>query len=175
LLARYTTDRPAELAELAMIVDARHHRLFASAIVTNRAAVVPVLRAELGKVAFPGGLVGSGLASVVGAPVSVSALDPDPVFDALAKRQANAAAVLLTLGESEPVWPLLRFPADGDPSARSYLVERLAGIGADPLALIRRFREEPDVSAKRALLIALGEFPVSAGWAGEREGWRRSW
>ena len=170
LLARYTTDRPAELAELAMIVDARHHRLFASVIVTNRAAVVPVLRAELDKVAFPGGLVGSGLGSIVGAPVAVAALDPDPSFDALAKRQANAAAVLLTLGESESVWPLLRFPADGDPSARSYLVERLAGIGADPLALIRRFRDEPEVSGKRALLIALGEFPVSAGWAGEREG-----
>ena len=170
LLARYTTDRPAELAELAMIVDARHHERFADAIRKNREEVVPVLRAELGKVAFPGGLVGSGLASVVGAAVSVSALDPDPVFDAVAKRKANAAAVLLTLGESESVWPLLRFPADGDPSARSYLVERLAGIGADPLALIRRFRDEPEVSGKRALLIALGDFPVSAVWAGEREG-----
>jgi formylglycine-generating enzyme required for sulfatase activity/tRNA A-37 threonylcarbamoyl transferase component Bud32 len=169
LLARYTADRPAELAELAMIVDARHHRLYASVIVTNRAAVVPVLRAELDKVAFPGGLVGSGLASVVGVPVSVSALDPDPVFDALAKRQANAAAVLLSLGESELVWPLLRFPA-GDPSARSYLLERLAGIGVDPLALIRRFREEPEISGKRAILIALGDFPVSDGWAVEREG-----
>ncbi len=170
LLARYAANRPAELAELAMIVDARHHPRFAEAIRKNQAGVVPVLEAELGKVAFPGGLVGSELSSVVGAPMAVSALDPDLVFDALAKRQANAAAVLLTLGESESVWPLLRFPADGDPSARSYLVERLAGIGADPVALIRRFRDEPDVSAKRALLIALGEFSVSAGWAGERDG-----
>jgi formylglycine-generating enzyme required for sulfatase activity/tRNA A-37 threonylcarbamoyl transferase component Bud32 len=168
LLAGYTTN-PAELAELAMIVDARHHRLFASVVATNRAAVVPIVRAELEKVAFPGGVVGSGLASVVGAPVSVSALDPDPVFDALAKRQANAAAVLLALGELELVWPLLRFPADGDPSTRSYLIERLAGIDADPLVLIRRFREEPEVSAKRAILIALGDFQVSAVWAVERE------
>ncbi len=170
LLARYTTDRPEELAGLAMIVDARHHRLFEPAIVANRAAVVPVLRAELDKVAFPGGLVGSGLAAVVGVPPAVSALDPDPVFDALAKRRANAAAVLLALNEAESMWPLLRFPKDGDPSTRSYLIERLAGIGADPLTVIRRFREETELSAKRALLIALGDFPVSAGWAVEREG-----
>jgi formylglycine-generating enzyme required for sulfatase activity len=169
LLARYTTDRPAELAELASIVDARHHRLFEPAIMANRGAVVPVLKAELGKVAFPGGLVGSGLAAVVGIPPAVSALDPDPVFDALAKRRANAAAVLLALDEAESMWPLLRFPKDGDPSARSYLIERLAGIGADPLVLIRRFHEDPEVSAKRALLIALGDFPVSAVWAVERE------
>jgi formylglycine-generating enzyme required for sulfatase activity/tRNA A-37 threonylcarbamoyl transferase component Bud32 len=170
ILARYTTDRPAELAELAMIVDARHHGLFAEAISKNRAGVVPVLKGELDKIAFPGGLVGSGLGSVVGAPVSVSALNPDPVFDALAKRKANAAAVLLALGESEPVWPVFRFPADGDPSTRSYLIERLAGIGADPLTVIRRFREETELSAKRALLIALGDFPVSPVWVDGREG-----
>ncbi len=172
VLAQYTFDRPVELTELAMIVDARHHGLFAEAISKNRAGVLPFLRAELGKTAFPGGLVGSELASVGGVPVSVavSALDPDPVFDALAKRKANAAGVLLTLGESDTVWPLFRFPADGDPSTRSYLIERLKGIGADPVALIRRFREEPEISAKRALLIALGDFPVWPGWAGEREG-----
>jgi tRNA A-37 threonylcarbamoyl transferase component Bud32 len=170
LLARYTTDRSAELAELAIIVDPRHYRLFAEAIRANRAGVVPVLKAELEKVAFPGGVVSPTVAAVVGVPVAVSAVDPDPVFDALAKRQANAAAVLLALGESDAVWPLLRFPADGDPSARSYLVEQLAGIGADPVVLIRRFRDEPEVSGKWALLIALGDFRVSAGWAGEREG-----
>jgi formylglycine-generating enzyme required for sulfatase activity/tRNA A-37 threonylcarbamoyl transferase component Bud32 len=169
LLARYTTDRPAELAELAMIVDARHHGLFAEAISKNRARVVPVLKGELDKIAFPAGLVGSGLGSVVGAPVSVSALNPDPVFDALAKRKANAAAVLLALGESEPAWPVFRFPADGDPSSRSYLIERLAGIGTDPLTVIRRFRDETELSAKRALLMTLGDFPVSPVWVDGRE------
>jgi formylglycine-generating enzyme required for sulfatase activity/serine/threonine protein kinase/class 3 adenylate cyclase len=200
LLARYAADQPSELAELAVIVDARHHRLFVEAIRKNQAGVVPVLKAELEKVAFPGGLVGSGLASVVGAaaavsgldpnpvfdapatrqaialtsvvgaPVAVSALDPDPVFDALAKRRANAAAVLLALEDAEAVWPLFRFPVDGDPSARSYLIERLAGINADPVSLIVRFRDEPELSAKRALLISLGDFPMSPVWAGDREG-----
>ncbi len=74
------------------------------------------------------------------------------------------------MGESESVWSLFQFPADGDPSTSSYLVERLAVIGVDPVALIRLFRDEPEGSRKRALLIALGDFPVSAAWAGERDG-----
>src|SRR5205814_360111 len=106
------------------------------------------------------GLTAPALAAVVGVAAVVTDLDPDPAIDALAKRQANAAAVLVMLGETESVWPLFQFPAHGDPSLRSYLVHRLAAIGADPLALIGRFRAEADISAKRALLLALGEFPA---------------
>ena len=46
---------------------------------------------------------------------------------------------------------------------------RLAGVSADPPALIRRFRAETDVSARRALLVALGDFPAVPAWAAERE------
>ena len=53
LLARYATDRPAELAELAMTVDARHHKLFEPAFLANRAKLVPVLKAELTKTVTP--------------------------------------------------------------------------------------------------------------------------
>lgn len=169
LLAQYMTDRPAELAEMALTVAPRHYRLFEPAIVANRAAVTAVLRTELGKSVVQCGPVGPAAVAVVGGPAALSALDPDTVFDALTKRQGYAAAVLLGLGEAEPVWPLFRFPANGDPSTRSYLVERLTGVTADPVVLIRRFRDEPEVSGKRALLIALGEFPLSAEWAAERE------
>jgi formylglycine-generating enzyme required for sulfatase activity/tRNA A-37 threonylcarbamoyl transferase component Bud32 len=93
----------------------------------------------------------------------------DAAAEELAKRRGQAAATLLTLGESETVWPVFRFPANGDPTARSYLQERLAGIGVDPVVLIRRFQTEADVSAKRALLIALGDYEPSPLWAGERE------
>jgi hypothetical protein len=48
-------------------------------------------------------------------------------------------------------------------------LERLAVVGADPLSLMRRFEAEADVSAKRALLIALGEFPTESLAAGGRE------
>ncbi|MCE9566699.1 MAG: SUMF1/EgtB/PvdO family nonheme iron enzyme [Planctomycetes bacterium] len=93
----------------------------------------------------------------------------DAAVDMLAKRQANAATVLMTLGETESVWPLLKFPKDDDPSVRSYLLQRLAAIGADPEALVRRFDSETDVSAKRAVLIALGDFPPEAVPVAERE------
>ena len=83
--------------------------------------------------------------------------------------QGYAAAVLVALGEGESVWPVFRFMKDGDSSARSYLLKRLAAVGADPLALIGRFDAETDVSAKRALLVALGEFPLDVVPAGERE------
>ena len=86
----------------------------------------------------------------------------DAALEAYAKRRGYAAAVLLSLGETESVWPVLVFPTDGDPTARSYLQERLAQVGADPAALVKRFKVETAVSAKRALAIALGEYPPGA-------------
>jgi formylglycine-generating enzyme required for sulfatase activity/tRNA A-37 threonylcarbamoyl transferase component Bud32 len=143
LLARYTADRPSDLAELTMTVEARHHPPFARAIVAHRGAVVPLLRAELGKTAA------------------------GPAAEALAVRQANAAAVLLALDEADALWPVLKHSPD--PTARSHLVHRLAAVGTDPAALVRRFRAGPDVSVRRAILLALGEFPLTALPAGDRE------
>src|SRR5262249_56439517 len=74
----------------------------------------------------------------------------------LARRQANAGVALLRLGASAPVWPLLEHRPD--PRARSYLIHRLAPLGADPRALVRRLEEEKNVSVRRALLLSLGEF-----------------
>jgi formylglycine-generating enzyme required for sulfatase activity len=160
LLARYTSDRPAELAELAVTVDARHYALFRASIVANKATVVPLLKVELTRPALSGP---GAVSPFVGIP------NPDALVDARAKRRGHAAAVLFTLGEAESVWALLVFPKDGDPSARSYLVQRLAAIGANPAPLVQRFGTETDVSAKSAILIALGDFPVDQVPAGERE------
>ncbi len=173
LLARYAADRPAELAELAIIADPRHCKLIAGALNANKAGVVPVLKAELTKAALPPwagtGEIVLALAAVAGAPAVADLLNADHRIDAQAKRRGYAVAVLLTLGEVESVWPTFAFPKDGDPSARSYLLERLAAIGADPLALVRRFEAEGDVSAKRALLIALGDYPAELVPVDERE------
>ena len=52
---------------------------------------------------------------------------PDATEDAkekLAKRQANAAVALLRLNQPSKVWPLLKHSPD--PTARSYLIHRLA-------------------------------------------------
>jgi formylglycine-generating enzyme required for sulfatase activity len=82
---------------------------------------------------------------------------------ALARRQANAAAGLLRLaerdhdlGEEEVVWPLLRHTPT--PDVRSYLVRDLAARGVDPRLLVKRLAEEVDVSARRALILALGQY-----------------
>jgi formylglycine-generating enzyme required for sulfatase activity len=150
LLSRYAADRPADLAELAVLVDGRHYPLFAQAMRTNKGEVIPALKAELEKKPKAG--------------------SPDAEIEAQAKRQGYAAAVLVALGEGEAVWSVFRFPKEtGDPSARSYLLERLAGVGADPVALIRRFDAETDVSAKRSLLVTLGDFPLEVVPVGERE------
>ncbi len=93
----------------------------------------------------------------------------DAALEVHGKRRGHAAAALLTLGEGEAAWPVFAFPAGGDPTARSYLQERLAAVGADPAALVRRFGGEGDVSAKRALVIALGDFPAELVPVGERE------
>ncbi|HJZ57876.1 MAG TPA: protein kinase, partial [Gemmataceae bacterium] len=138
LLARYTTDRPTELAELAMTTDGRHVPLFAGSIDANRAAVAPRLEAEIDRT-LPADLPSS-----------------DPAREALAKQQANAAVALLRLNRPAKVWPLLKHSPD--PRVRSYLIHRLFPLGADPAAIVRRLDEERDLSARRALLLALGEF-----------------
>jgi formylglycine-generating enzyme required for sulfatase activity/tRNA A-37 threonylcarbamoyl transferase component Bud32 len=172
LLARYATD-PADLAELAVVADPRHYREFAPALAANRAAVVPVLRAELAKpVTLAWAVSGGGfaLAAAIGCPAAADPLDPDRVLAERGERRGHAAAALVALGEAEAVWSVFRFPADGDPTARSYLLARLAVIGADPQSLIRRFDAEEDVSARRAVVVALGDFPPGVVPPAEREG-----
>ena len=53
LLAKYTADRPADLADLAMTVDPRHYKLFTEAIEKKQAEVVPILKSELSKSTAP--------------------------------------------------------------------------------------------------------------------------
>jgi formylglycine-generating enzyme required for sulfatase activity len=87
----------------------------------------------------------------------------------LARRQANAAAALAALGRWEKVWPLLQHAPD--PTLRSYLIDRLAPGGAEARALVERLTagREPEVSARRALLLALGEFGEDRLTPAERE------
>jgi formylglycine-generating enzyme required for sulfatase activity len=75
---------------------------------------------------------------------------------ALARRQANTAMALVELGRWETVWPLLRHTPD--PTLRSYLIDRIGPSVGDARAVIDRLKAEPDDSARRALLLALGEF-----------------
>jgi eukaryotic-like serine/threonine-protein kinase len=81
---------------------------------------------------------------------------PEVTKERLAKRQANAAVALLRMGRTDKVWPLLKHSPD--PRVRSYLIHRLSSLGTDAKAVVKRLDEEPDVSVRRALLLALGEF-----------------
>jgi hypothetical protein len=63
---------------------------------------------------------------------------------------------LLRLNQPEKAWPLLKHSPD--PRVRSYLVHRLAPLGADARALIQRLDEEPDLTSRRALILGLGEY-----------------
>ncbi len=75
---------------------------------------------------------------------------------ALARRQASAAAALLLLGDAEAAWPVLRHAPT--PDARSYLVRDLAPRGVGAAVLAKRLGELTDASARRALVLALGEY-----------------
>jgi len=83
----------------------------------------------------------------------------------LAQRIANGGVLVLTAGDAEDaesVWPLLRFHED--PRVRSYIVSRLGRFGADPRVVADRLgpNREPEVTARRALVLALGSFPDAA-------------
>jgi formylglycine-generating enzyme required for sulfatase activity len=87
----------------------------------------------------------------------------------LARRQANAAVALAALGHWEKVAPLLRHAPD--PTLRSYLIDRLGPGGVEHRVLIDRLSpgREPEVSARRALLLTLGEFDEARLSPAERE------
>jgi len=74
----------------------------------------------------------------------------------LAKQQSKAAAALLRMAEEETVWPLLKHSAD--PRTRSYLIHHLSPLNCNPETIASRMQVEPDLSTRRALILALGEY-----------------
>jgi hypothetical protein len=79
----------------------------------------------------------------------------------LAQRQAQAAITLLRLGQADGIWPLLKYSPD--PRLRTRLLHLFGPLGVEPEALLRRLDEASDVSARRALVLGLGEFPEKLG------------
>src|SRR5262249_19228151 len=61
----------------------------------------------------------------------------EQVKDRLAERQARAAISLIRMGKAEEVWSLLRHSAD--PRLRSFIINWLNPLGADPRTLIAEF------------------------------------
>ena len=73
-----------------------------------------------------------------------------------ARQTAEAEIDLLKRGQPNKVWSLMRHTSD--PTVRSYLIHSFARLNVEPSVLIKRLTAEKDVSARRALILSLGEF-----------------
>jgi formylglycine-generating enzyme required for sulfatase activity len=140
LVADYAADHPDVLADLIVEADAEQYAVLLPKLRAFPDRAIEAMSAELAREAGPG--------------------TPTAVREALARRQAGAAVTLFHLGRPEPVWRLLRHRAD--PTLRSYLVQRLRLLDADPQPLVDRLPVEGDVSARRALILSLGDYPADA-------------
>lgn len=149
ILTQYAADQPEVLTDLLLdATPAQYDRLWAQ--LPPSADTRAAMRRELDRVP----------------PRSAS----DTSKDGLASRQANAAVSLLRLGQADLVWPLLR--TGPEPRLRSYLIHRFAALQVDPAVLLLRLSQEPDPSARQALLLSLGEYPAARPSAAVREGMR---
>jgi serine/threonine protein kinase/formylglycine-generating enzyme required for sulfatase activity len=120
--------------------------------------------------------------------IADSDMNSEMVKDRLAKRQARAAIALLRMGKAAEVIPPLRHSAD--PRLRSFLVNWLNPLGADPKTLAaeldrlpatakptptqgQQFMDavlfHPETSQRRALILALGTYGTEGLSPGERE------
>ena len=87
--------------------------------------------------------------------------------DAFWKQQANAAVCLFELGELEAVWPLLKQAPN--PSQRSFIIDRLALLGADHQILAAHLIKEANPSIQQALILSLAEFDADRTSSEQRQ------
>ena len=168
ILTDYARDDPDLLADLLLDSEEKPFAVLFDKLKAHQERAVPVLEAELARKASP----------------EATADDKDQ----LAQRQARAAVALLRLGQGEKVWPLLRHSPD--PSVRSYIVNWLKPLGAEPKALMTKLEGlahdpvsipkdgksrmdailfHPETSKRRALILALGTYGTDGLSPGERE------
>ncbi len=114
VLSDYAGDDASLLAELLMAADAKAYQKLFPLVQEQRAETLPLLEAELQKKANP----------------APSETNPEQVKDRLAERQARAAVALFRMGKAEEV--LLRLVHSPDPRLRSFIINWLNPLGADP-------------------------------------------
>jgi len=96
-------------------------------------------------------------------PVLLAKLDhQEPPDEGRARRRGRIAAGLIVLGSADRAWPLLRSDFRGEPGARTELIHDLAAYGVAARDVAARFSIETDARARRALILALGEYPPAS-------------
>jgi eukaryotic-like serine/threonine-protein kinase len=83
------------------------------------------------------------------------------------RRRANAAVALASLGNWQSIRALLHHVSE--PTARSYVIDRLGPGGAEAGPLVTLLAADGDVSVRRAALLALGDFDENRLPLPERE------
>jgi formylglycine-generating enzyme required for sulfatase activity len=136
ILAEYAAGRPDLLADLLLDSDEKQFPFLYPKLAKHGEAALTLLRDELRK--------------------PLDGIADPKVEEELAKRQANAAVAVLRMGQPATVWPMLKHSAD--PTLRSYLIDRLGLLGAEPSDLIGQLESEADPEIRRALILSLGEF-----------------
>ena len=140
VLSEYAAEDPEILANLICSADATQFVTLLPKLQGRDPRCIPLLEAEVAK--------------------QVSPDAPDQDKEMQAKRQANAGAALLRMDCPKRAWPLLKHSPD--PRARNYLIHRLARLSVDPKSIIARLEKEEEVSIRRALFLALGEYDEKA-------------
>jgi serine/threonine protein kinase/formylglycine-generating enzyme required for sulfatase activity len=172
ILADYANDDPNLIADLLMDANARAYAAFFPIAQSLESKTLPLFRAEIDKRATLGD----------------NGRDAEVVKDQLAERQARAAIALLRMGRAAEIMPLLRHSTD--PRLRSFLVNWLSPLGADPRVIAAELQRlpatakptptqgqqfmdavlfHPEVSERRALILALGTYGTELLSPGERE------
>lgn len=141
-LAVYAEKEPETLVDLLVEADERQFALLFPRVQAHHDRSLLLLRQEL-----------------EGGPLWFKPPLPDSERDHVASRQANAAIALLRLKQEDLVWRLLEH--NPDPTRRTYLVLRMATRGVPSSVLVDRLAGEPEVSERRALLSALGQYQAS--------------
>ena len=163
ILADYASNQPTLLADLLMDSEENPFAALFDKLKTHQDLAVRPLEDELAKPSP--------------AATEVDDQDVERKKDVLAERQARAAVALIRLGKAEEVWPLMRHSAD--PRLRSFLVNWLRPLGADPRTLAAELNRldpnfkpmpaqgqqvmdailfHPQTSMRRALILALGQY-----------------
>ena len=174
ILADYASDQPTLLADLLMDAEENLFAVLFDKLKTHPDLAVRPLEDELAKPSPEA--------------TEVDDQDVERKKDVLAERQARAAVALIRLGKAEEVWPLMQHSAD--PRLRSFLVNWLRPLGADPRTLATELDRldpnskpmpaqgqqvmdailfHPQTSMRRALILALGQYGQEGLSPDERE------